>query len=86
MTEAMRKLPLSLTRLAAFGSSATTNVRCPMASKMGETDLYCIGFAGGHDEQLGRLGRLRPAEYGCGDEALPGLGMRGAQAGGEVRR
>ena len=27
MTDAMRKLPLSLTRLAAFGSSATTNVR-----------------------------------------------------------
>ena len=32
ITDVMRKLPLSFTRFAVFGSSDTTNVRWPMAS------------------------------------------------------
>ena len=55
-----------------------------MASKIGETASTAVGIAGRHDEQRGSLGRLRPAEHGCGDEALPGLGVRGAQPGGEL--
>ena len=35
ITEAIRKLPLSFTRLATFGSSDTTNVRWPIASNTG---------------------------------------------------
>ena len=35
MTEAIRKLPLIFTRLAALGSSPSTKVRCPTASKIG---------------------------------------------------
>ena len=35
MTDAIKKLPLSFTRLAALGVSETTKVFCPMASKSG---------------------------------------------------
>jgi hypothetical protein len=37
MTEAIRKLPLSFTRLADFGVPETTKVFCPIASKRGAT-------------------------------------------------
>ena len=71
MTQAIRKLPLSLTRLAALGRSDTTNARWPIASKARtttpSTDRFC---AGGDDEQLGGLGRLGAAEHRRGDEPL----------------
>ena len=84
ITDVIRKLPLSLTRLAVFGSSDTTNVRWLMASKIAaETARSGVGFARGDDEQVGRLCRLRPAEHRRGDELLAGLGVCGGQPLGE---
>src|SRR3954466_7077925 len=37
ITEAIRKFPLSLTRLAALGVAETTKVFCPIASRRGVT-------------------------------------------------
>jgi hypothetical protein len=43
MTEAIRKLPLSFTRLPAFGVSEMMKVFCPIASKSGAAALTASG-------------------------------------------
>ncbi len=43
MTDVIRKLPLSFTRFAVFGSSDTTNVRWPMASNTGDNASIVAG-------------------------------------------
>ena len=43
MADAIRKLPLSFTRLAVCGRSDTTKVRCPIASNSGDNGCSTCG-------------------------------------------
>ena len=70
MTEAIKKLPLSFTRLATFGVSETTKVLLPIALKSGAAVLTVSGCSGGNDEELARGGDIGTAEHGRRHETL----------------
>jgi hypothetical protein len=80
ITEAMRKLPLSLTRLAACGVSPTTNVLC-LEQGIGGVDR--LASARGDDEELARFRDIWAAEYWSGDETLAGRAVVGTQPRGQ---
>ncbi len=76
MTEAIRRLPLNLTRFAALGVSETRKVLRPITSRRGGRQINRVGSAAGDDEQVARPRGVGSAEYGRRDEALATVGMR----------
>jgi hypothetical protein len=76
----MRKLPLSLTRLAAFGFSETINVS--LCNHLEQGRYYFDGTfrSGGQDEQLRFDRGFRSSKHWGDDELLPALFVLGCQS------
>ena len=80
ITAAIRKLPLSLTRLAACGVSETTNVFCPMDFEQRCCGVDRGGLAGGNDKELTHGRQVWAAEHRRRDKSLARLSMRRRQS------
>jgi hypothetical protein len=62
MTAAIRKLPLSFTRLAAFGVSETMKVFCLIASRRGARGFDRVVLTCGNDKELARSREVGASE------------------------
>ena len=75
ITDAIRKLPLSFTRLAAFGDLETMKVLWPIALNSGIAGIYRAGFAGGENEEFAGCRHIGLPEDGRGDKSLASGGV-----------
>ena len=76
MTEAIRKLPLSFTRLAAFGPGDYEGLLSDCVEERCH-GVEGVASTGRNDEELARGRHIGTAEHRRCDEPLPGLCMSG---------